>query len=181
LPPQLLLEVLDSIQYLLFPNDKRSIQSLDNFIDKYDFDPQAKLHEGRVRQLPEEFEYKYLGDRLVTLLNIVKNPPAANRIVAWFDRHARDRNTLAIAALGLFLTALFGFLSMHLHELCPSCGCVGYVKLTPARPDRRYCLCSLWRKAIQNRCAGFADFSNAIVGAVVTSTGRVALSPHIVI
>jgi len=112
LPPQLLLEVLDSIQYLLFPNDKRSYKSLEKFISKYDFDPQAEYFQKHIRALPEDFEYKYLGNRLATLLKVVDNPPAANGIVAWVERHTSERSALTVAIVGLFLTALIGFLSL---------------------------------------------------------------------
>ncbi|KAI4625217.1 uncharacterized protein J4E87_005063 [Alternaria ethzedia] len=112
LPPQLLLEVLDSIQYLLFPNDPRSYKSLEKFISKYDFDPQAEYFQRHIRELPEDFGYKYLGDRLATLLKVVDNPPAANGIVAWVERHTSERSALTVAIVGLFLTALIGFLSL---------------------------------------------------------------------
>ena len=125
LPPQLLLEVLDSIQYLLFPNDPRSYKSLEKFINKYDFDPKAMYYEDHIRALPESLEYKYLGDRLATLLRIRNDPPAANGIIAWVARHTSERNALILAILGLFLTALFGFLGVYLHGLCPSCEYVG--------------------------------------------------------
>ena len=121
LPPQLLLEVLDSIQYLLFPNDPRSYKSLQKFTSKHDFDPQAGYYQDHIRTLPEDFQYEYLGNRLATLLRLVDKPLAANGIIAWFERHASERNALVLAIMGLFLTALFGFLSMYLHELCPSC------------------------------------------------------------
>ncbi|KAI4641699.1 hypothetical protein J4E93_007797 [Alternaria ventricosa] len=112
LPPQLLLEVLDSIQFLLFPNDGRSFKSLEKFTEKYGFDPKATYFERHIRTLPDDFEYKYLGDRLATLLRIVNHPPPANSIVAWFERHTSERNALTVAILGLFLTALLGFLSL---------------------------------------------------------------------
>lgn len=123
MPPQLLLEVLDSIQYLLFPNDKRSYKSLEKFISKYDFDPQAEYFQKHIRALPEDFEYKYLGNRLATLLKVVDNPPAANGIVAWVERHTSERSALTVAIVGLFLTALIGFLSMYLQKPCLRYGC----------------------------------------------------------
>jgi hypothetical protein len=111
LPPQLLLEVLDSTQFLLFPNDDKSEELLDKFIEKYHFDQCSKYREGHIRKLDEHLEYKYLENRLLVLLNVVDNPPPTNRIVAWFERHTSERNALTVAILGLFLTALFGFFS----------------------------------------------------------------------
>jgi hypothetical protein len=124
LPPQLLLEILDSIQYLLFPGDEKASPSLEKFIEKYGFDPNA-IHLDHIRVLAENPKYEYLGDRLRTLLHLADNPPPENRIVAWFERHTSERNALTVAILGLFLTALFGFLSMIpkcsfvLYDLCP--------------------------------------------------------------
>jgi hypothetical protein len=111
LPPQLLLEVLDSTQELLFPGDPKSVSLLDRLIEEQDFDPGAKYREGHIREFVGSVEYKYLGDRLVTLFDLVENPPPANRVVRWIERHKSERNALTIAAFGLFLTALFGFLS----------------------------------------------------------------------
>jgi hypothetical protein len=129
LPPQLLLEVLDSIQYLLFPNDGRSFKSLEKFTEKYGFDPKATYFESHIRTLPDEFEYKYLGDRLATLLRVVDHPPPANSIVAWFERHTSERNALTVAILGLFLTALLGFLSVYFHDISHQGLLVGTVAL----------------------------------------------------
>jgi len=123
LPPQLLLEVLDSIQYLLFPNDKNSAKSLARFISKHGFDPKAQYYEGHIRTLPHDFEYKYLSDRSAKLLDIVDNPPLGN-VVRYLEKHTSPRHSLTIAVLGLFLTVLVGFLSAYIHQLFPSHVCV---------------------------------------------------------
>ncbi|KAJ4291767.1 hypothetical protein N0V90_009662 [Kalmusia sp. IMI 367209] len=112
MPTQLLLETLDSIQNLLYPNDEKSIQSLDKFVRKHRYDPDSRNFERSLRELPDDFEYKFWGGRLVELLDVVNNPPPTNRIVAWFERHSSERNALTVAILGLFLTVLFGFLGM---------------------------------------------------------------------
>ena len=57
------------------------------------------------------FEYKFWSYRLAVLKGIVVNPPPANKLIAWFERHTSERNALTVAVLGLFLAALFGFLS----------------------------------------------------------------------
>jgi len=119
LPPQLLLEALDSIQYLLFPENARSFRSLDKFVKGWGFDPQAKEYNGRLRSLPEgeELEYKYFGDRVARLMRVVDKGPPPRGIIAWLERYPSERNALTIAVLGLFLTALLGFLSVYFHEL----------------------------------------------------------------
>lgn len=55
--------------------------------------------------------YQYWGDRLTTLCNVVQKRPPRNKVVAWIGRHTTDRDALIVAILGLFLAALFGFLS----------------------------------------------------------------------
>ncbi|XMA13370.1 hypothetical protein WAI453_006161 [Rhynchosporium graminicola] len=79
LPPQLLLETLDSFHYILFPisldRSGKSQKLLNKLISEYDFDPNSKWDEGHIRPLPEDFAYHYWGDRLAQLHAIVKNPP----------------------------------------------------------------------------------------------------------
>ncbi|CZT44161.1 uncharacterized protein RSE6_04295 [Rhynchosporium secalis] len=89
LPPQLLLETLDSFHYILFPiyldRSGKSQKLLNKLISKYDFDPNSKWDEGHIRPLPEDFAYHYWGDRQAQLHAIVKNPPPANGVMSWFE------------------------------------------------------------------------------------------------
>ncbi|RDW72594.1 uncharacterized protein DSM5745_07766 [Aspergillus mulundensis] len=116
LPPQLLLETLHTIHFLLFPlsNDPRGRSSrfLASLIRKQNFDPDAQWDEGYIRDdVPPNFSYRYWNARLEQLYNIVKNPPPRNRLISWVERHTSERNALTVAILGLFLSALFGFLA----------------------------------------------------------------------
>lgn len=113
LPPQLLLEVLHSVQHVLFPNDARSTKSLGNFIRRYDFDPKATVYDDDIRTLPDEFEYKYFGSRLATLSNFVDQP--ANSLASWFVKWIKGGTPVVIAIVGLYLTVLIGTLSMCIH------------------------------------------------------------------
>ncbi|KAF2101469.1 hypothetical protein NA57DRAFT_34119 [Rhizodiscina lignyota] len=114
LPPQLLLETLDSIHFVLFPigTDSKSKRFLDKLVQKEGFDPNAKTDEGHVREPLDEFLYEFWGDRLLKLLDIVDNPPPANWLVAWFERHTSERNALTVAIVGLFLSVIFSFLGL---------------------------------------------------------------------
>jgi hypothetical protein len=109
------LETLDSFHYILFPisldKSGKSQRLLQKLISKYNFDPNSKWDEGHIRPLPEQFTYQYWGGRLTRLHDIVKNPPPANKVVSWFERHTSERNALTVAIIGLFLSALFGLLS----------------------------------------------------------------------
>jgi len=123
LPPQLLLETLYTIHYILFPlHDKKSSRLLRRLVkgDKNRpeevFDPNATLFDGPIRP-PSDldgFELVYWAERLRSLQEIVGNPLPQHRMThwmfSWFERHTSERNALIIALAGLFLAALFGFL-----------------------------------------------------------------------
>lgn len=109
------METLDSFQFILFPisldGSGKSHRLLRRLISNYDFDLNSQWDEGHVRPLPDQFSYEYWGTRLEKLHAIVKNPPPANWLVSWFERHTSERNALTVAIAGLLLSALFGFLS----------------------------------------------------------------------
>ncbi|KAL7942803.1 hypothetical protein V8C42DRAFT_140241 [Trichoderma barbatum] len=121
LPPQLLVETLYSIYYILFPlaTNKKSAKlakkltrknGSDNLSDSA-FDPNLVVYDALIRPPPDDFKFVYWTKRLRALQAIVDHPPPSNRIVSWFERHTSERNALTAAILGLFLTALFGLLS----------------------------------------------------------------------
>ncbi|KAL2787667.1 hypothetical protein BJX66DRAFT_327670 [Aspergillus keveii] len=116
LPPQLLLETLHSIQFILFPisNDKtrKSIRLLQRLVTKDGFDPNARLDEGWIRDgVAANFRYKYWNQRLEILYQLAKNPPPRNGFISWIERHTTERNALTVAIIGLFLSAFFGLLT----------------------------------------------------------------------
>ncbi|KAK1590081.1 uncharacterized protein LY79DRAFT_590725 [Colletotrichum navitas] len=63
-----------------------------------------------VRTVPPDMVFEYWGNRLAKLHDAIKRPPPTNPVVSWFERHTSERNALTWA--GLFLAALFGFLSL---------------------------------------------------------------------
>ncbi|KAH8881806.1 hypothetical protein GQ53DRAFT_466617 [Thozetella sp. PMI_491] len=114
LPPLLLLETLLTFHDVLFPvasvREKRSRAALEAMIQKNGFDPEARWIEF-IRATPVDMNFEYWGDRLSILHDVVKRPPPANALVAWFERHTSERNALTVAIVGLFLSVLFGLLS----------------------------------------------------------------------
>ncbi|KAK7750338.1 hypothetical protein SLS62_007746 [Diatrype stigma] len=100
LPPRLLLETLLTFHDVLFPvasiREKRSSASLENMIQKHGFDAEGRWV-GFVRDTPVDMTFDYWGGRLSVLHNIVKQPPPANAIVAWVERHTSERNALTVA------------------------------------------------------------------------------------
>ncbi|SCO09507.1 uncharacterized protein FFB20_13314 [Fusarium fujikuroi] len=114
LPPRLLLETLVTFHDILFPvmsvRDTKSLDTLKGMIKKNGFDPEGRWIEF-VRNTPSDMSFTYWGHRLTKLHDLVKRPPPANAIVAWFERHTSERNALTVAIIGVFLSVLFGFLS----------------------------------------------------------------------
>lgn len=114
LPPRLLLETLLTFHDVLFPiasvRDKKSRAALETMIQRQGFDAEGRWIEF-VRATPAEMTFEYWGDRLSALHDVVKRPPPANAVVAWFERHTSERNALTVAIVGLFLSVLFGLLS----------------------------------------------------------------------
>ncbi|RKK32331.1 hypothetical protein BFJ66_g14071 [Fusarium oxysporum f. sp. cepae] len=114
LPPRLLLETLVTFHDILFPvmsaRDTKSLDTLKGMIKRNGFDPEGRWIEF-VRETPSDMSFNYWGDRLAKLHDLVKRPPPANAIVAWFERHTSKRNALTVAIIGVFLSVLFGFLS----------------------------------------------------------------------
>ncbi|KAK2033893.1 hypothetical protein LX32DRAFT_689741 [Colletotrichum zoysiae] len=114
LPPRLLLETLLTVHTVLFPiiytEDDKSYSLLQKMIRKHSFDQEAKLIDF-VRTLPPDMVFEYWGSRLAKLHDAIKRPPPTNPVVSWLERHTSERNALMVAIVGLFLAALFGFLS----------------------------------------------------------------------
>lgn len=91
--------------------NKRSVAALRRLIRDEKFDPDATWVEF-VRPIPHDFGFVHWGSRLAELHSVVKDPPPVNPVVSWVERHASERNALAVAMLGLFLAVLFGLLSL---------------------------------------------------------------------
>jgi hypothetical protein len=112
-PRQLLLETLFTISHVLLPlfTDEKSNDYAQRLIKEHEFDPNIAVLDDYNPDAPEDFEYKYWNHRLAVMKGIVANPPPANSMVAWFERHTSERNALTVAIFGVFLAALFGFLA----------------------------------------------------------------------
>ncbi|KAK9774265.1 putative RGS domain-containing protein [Seiridium cardinale] len=113
LPPQLVLETLVSIYYILFPvaEDSRTAKIVAKLIRKRGFDPDFRVDDfGSIRELAEDFECRYWSHRLRIIQEISTEPPATNRFLSWIEWHTTERNALTVAIIGVFLAAFFGML-----------------------------------------------------------------------
>ncbi|KAK1984377.1 hypothetical protein LZ30DRAFT_747908 [Colletotrichum cereale] len=91
-------------------SNHRSYSSLEKLIKKHSFDQEAMLIK-LVRTVLPDMVFEYWGNRLAKLHDAIKHPPPTNPVVSWCERHTSEQNALTAAIFGLFLAALFGFLS----------------------------------------------------------------------
>ncbi|KAF2676772.1 hypothetical protein K458DRAFT_424526 [Lentithecium fluviatile CBS 122367] len=115
LPPQLLDETLYTIYVILFPIgiNKKSLRFAKRLVRaERPFDRNLLAYDGPVHKLPANFKCVYWSRRLKALQALVEVRPPKNKIVSWFERHTSERNALTVAIIGLFLSALFGFLGL---------------------------------------------------------------------
>ncbi|KAF2420308.1 hypothetical protein EJ08DRAFT_550934, partial [Tothia fuscella] len=115
LPPQLLIETLHSLQSIIFPStDGRSRLLLEQLIRRKLFDSECAEYDGyrRFRGLPEDFTYKYWGDRIVKLNEVMARRVPRNKFSRWLYWQTSDGNALMIALLALLITIVLGVLSL---------------------------------------------------------------------
>ncbi|KAI1442715.1 hypothetical protein F5Y02DRAFT_236614 [Annulohypoxylon stygium] len=120
LPPRLLFETVLSLQTILFPivtsGHEPSEALLKKCIKEERFDKELLFFE-LVREIPPDFTFKYWGERIERLQEIVERPPPRGAILSWIERHTSERNALTVAIIGLFLSAFFGLLGVILGGL----------------------------------------------------------------
>lgn len=115
MPPQLLTETLYTIYTILFPIgiNKKSRRFAERLVRaERPFDRNLLIYDGFIYPLPENFKCVYWSRRLKALQALVEARPPKNKLVSWFERHTSERNALTVAIIGLFLSALFGFLGV---------------------------------------------------------------------
>jgi hypothetical protein len=110
IPRQLALEILDSIQKILFPlSDPKSRSLLLSLTSTASFDPDSlRFESASIRAADEkDIAYLYLGNRLADLYEELENPKPRGWVEKWLERKSRARHvmmaTIAGVALALFL------------------------------------------------------------------------------
>jgi len=113
LPRQLVLEILDSIQKIIFPLDdpdsRAILQSLTSR-QNAGFDPDCIRFESATIRKPEEKEinYYYFGSRLVELYEEVQNPRPRGWLEKWLQRRSGARYVMLATLLGVIIAILLG-------------------------------------------------------------------------
>lgn len=113
LPRQLALEILDSIQKLLFPQaDAKSYALLVSLTSssKGSFDPDSlRFESGSIRR-PEEKDiaYYYLGERLMDLYSELQDPKPRGGLAKWLERRSHPRYVMLATLIGVMIAVLLG-------------------------------------------------------------------------
>lgn len=117
LPRQLMLEILDTTQGLLFPlSEPRSKRLLQSLIQSCSLDPDIINFEfSSVRKVGEEnIAYIFLADRLSDLYNEVRNPRPRGWLETQMERKSGSRYMMMATLIGVFIAVLLGMMSLAL-------------------------------------------------------------------
>ncbi|KAI1172700.1 hypothetical protein F4777DRAFT_560563 [Nemania sp. FL0916] len=121
LPRQLLLEVLDSTQRILFPlGDAKSRKLLKSFIANkdYSFDPEIEKFELSAVCNPEEnISYRYLANRLEDLFQELQSPKPRKWLEKQLQRRSSARYMMLATLAGVAFAILLGVLALILSSV----------------------------------------------------------------
>ncbi|KAK4455307.1 hypothetical protein QBC34DRAFT_489622 [Podospora aff. communis PSN243] len=115
LPRQLLLEVLDSIQGVLFPlSDPKCKRILQSLVTSCSFDPDIVNFEyGSIRRPGEEnISYIYLADRLSDLYSEIYNPQPRGWLERRIERKSGARYMMLATLIGVSFAIFLGMVSL---------------------------------------------------------------------
>ncbi|KAI9711580.1 MAG: hypothetical protein M1820_002145 [Bogoriella megaspora] len=115
IPRQLALEVIDSIQKILFPlTDPKCRKMLQQLVSTSNFDPDCLRFESASIRSPEEQDitYTYLGTRLADLYEETQNPKPYSLLDKWLERKSGARYTTLVALIGIAIAILLGLLTL---------------------------------------------------------------------
>ena len=113
----LALEILDSIQHVLFPfEDKRSMRILKRLVARRGFDPDCLRYEFEAFRRDEEKRtaFPYLGERLAILLDEIENPRAHGLFEKWLERWSGARYVMLATLSGVLFAVLLGMAALCL-------------------------------------------------------------------
>ncbi|KAK5412635.1 hypothetical protein LTR06_005605 [Exophiala xenobiotica] len=117
LPRQLAVEVVDSIQKVLFPaSDAKSRAILNSLVSSCEtsFDSECQRLDFVETRRPDErwLQYYYFGDRLAELLEEVENPRPHHRLGKILERWSRARHLTLITISGVLLAVMLGMAAL---------------------------------------------------------------------
>lgn len=115
LPRELALEVIDSIQEVLFPlSDTGSQALLRSLTVRKRFDPEClRIEHGSIRrENEEEISYLCFGARLADLYEEMENPTPRGRWEVWLQRKSGARYVMLATLIGVVFAVILGMASL---------------------------------------------------------------------
>ena len=113
-PRQLALEVLDSLQKILFPSDSESQCLLRSLVSNAFFDPDCLRFESASYRSNDENEiaYQYFGSQLMDLYDEVENPKPRGLVEKWLERRSGARYVMMATLVGVVIAVILGLLGL---------------------------------------------------------------------
>jgi hypothetical protein len=115
----LLFETIHSLQSILFPSaDVKAHKMMERLVRKQNLDPECNHYAGYKRQDVsfgvDGAQYKYWGERLQILQDLLRERPPTTKWEKWLQWQSSDTNAFAIAILALLISILVGIISIGL-------------------------------------------------------------------
>ncbi|KAF2231823.1 hypothetical protein EV356DRAFT_578886 [Viridothelium virens] len=111
IPRQLALEILDTLQLVLFPSDNYSL--LRSLVSKEGFYPSCLHFESAPYRSEDEMEtYHYFGQRLMDLYEELQNPTPRGPVEKWLERRSGARYVMMATLFGVIIAVILGLLGL---------------------------------------------------------------------
>ncbi|RYO83798.1 hypothetical protein DL766_001420 [Monosporascus sp. MC13-8B] len=111
IPNQICIEVLHSLQMILFPFDSDSEFILRGLVSNESSDPDC-IHFDFAAYGEDNICYSYFGSRLMELYEEVKNPTPRGFVERWFERKSGARYAMMATLVGVLIAVILGMLSL---------------------------------------------------------------------
>ncbi|KAK0634123.1 hypothetical protein B0T14DRAFT_420594 [Immersiella caudata] len=136
IPRQLALEVIDSIQKVLFPSDIQSQSLLRSLVRKQGFDDDCLRYESSSYRLAGESEisYSYFGARLMDLYEEVNHPTPRGVLEKWLEPRSGGRHVMMATLTGVFFAIVLGIVGLGVQIWQ---ACMTYEQLKLSSPGRK--------------------------------------------
>jgi hypothetical protein len=113
-PRHLALEIIHSVQNILFPPDPKSQAIIRALVEEKSFDPECLQYNASDYELDSEkdIRYQWLGPRLMDLYGELCDPTPRGSLGKWIERRSRDRHVMMATAIGILVAILLGIMSL---------------------------------------------------------------------
>lgn len=110
IPSQIAVEVLHSLQVVLFPFGTASESILRRLTNKESLDPDCIVYD--FADYDDDFSYHYFGSRLMQLHDEIENPSPRGFMEKWFERKSGARYIMMATFVGVMIAVVLGILSL---------------------------------------------------------------------